>query len=103
MIKLTRKCLYYRDKARSYKIMIDGKCYGKIKDGETKNIDIGSGHHTMYLKIDWCRSNKIDFHISDNEILEFECANSMNNWRMLFYLLYFTFLKNKYLTLKKIT
>ena len=102
MIKLTRNCLYYRDRLRNYKIIIDGQNYGEIGNGETIDIDIESGQHTMYLKIDWCRSNKIDFHVLDNEILEFECANSMRGWRILFNIIYITFLRNKYLTLKKI-
>lgn len=91
----------YRDKLRSYKIMIDGNCCDEIKCGEIKNINLDPGNHTIYLKIDWCRSNKIEFTISENETVEFECGNSMNKWRILLAILYITFLKNKYLWIRK--
>ena len=91
----------YRDKLRSYKIMIDGNCYDEIKCGEIKNINLDPGNHTIYLKIDWCRSNKIEFTISENETVEFECGNSMNKWRILLAILYITFFKNKYLWIRK--
>lgn len=91
----------YRDKLRSYKIMIDGNCYDEIKCGEIKNINLDPGNHTIYLKIDWCRSNKIDFTISENETVEFECGNSMNECRFIVPIIYITFLKNKYLWIRK--
>lgn len=91
----------YRDKLRSYKIMIDGNCYEEIKCGEIKNINLDPGNHTIYLKIDWCRSNKIDFTILENETVEFECGNPISKWRILSPIIYITFLKNKYLWIRK--
>lgn len=100
MVIINRENVYI-DRLRSYKIIIDGKCYDKIKDGEIKNINIGPGNHTIYLTIDWCKSNKIDFNISENETIAFECGNSMNGWRIIISLLYVTFLKNKYLWIRR--
>lgn len=100
IVTISRKKLY-KDILRNYKIIIDGKCCDEIKDGEIKNINIGPGNHTIYLKIDWCKSNKIDFNVSENETIAFECGNSMNGWRILFSLFYVTFLKNKYLWIRR--
>lgn len=102
MIVINRKNLSHRDKSRNYEIIIDGEICDKIKNGETKNIDISPGHHTINLKIDWCRSNTIEFDILDNETIEFDCGNSMHTWRILFSLIYVTFLKNKYLWIKRV-
>lgn len=96
MLRISRDNLC-RDSLRNYKIIIDGNCCDEIKSGEIKYININSGNHTIYLKIDWCRSNKIDFIISENETIEFKCGNSMKGWRILFSIIYVTFLKNKYL------
>lgn len=90
----------FRDTIRSYKIILDDIYCEDIKSGETKDLEVTPGNHTIYLKIDWCRSNKIDFYVSNNEIIEFECGNSMSGWKILFALIYITFLKNKYLWIK---
>ncbi len=100
MLRISRKTTY-RDILRSYKIILDDIYCENIESGKVKNLDISSGNHTIYLKIDWCRSNKIDFYISANEIIEFECGNSMNGLRILINLIYITFLKNKYLWIKR--
>lgn len=89
------------DVKRSYKIIIDDTYYGKIKCGETKQINLEKGDHTIYLKIDWCRSPKLNFSTSDNETIFFDCGNYMNGWKQLLFPLYITFLKNKYLFLEE--
>lgn len=99
MLKVSREN-QFRDKVRSYKIILDNTYCEDIKAGEIKSLDVTPGKHTIHLKIDWCRSNKIDFNISDNETIEFECGNSMNGWRIWFGFIYITFLKNKYLWIK---
>jgi hypothetical protein len=101
MLKISREDVF-RDKLRSYKIIIDDTYCGNINSGETKILEVAPGKHTIYLKIDWCRSNKIDFYISENETIEFRCGNSMNGWRILFPLIYITFLKNKYLWINRV-
>ena len=99
MLKINRAA-EFRDKIRNYKIILDNTYCGDVKSGETKGLEVTPGNHTIYLKIDWCRSNKIDFYVLDNETIEFECGNSMNNWRIFISIIYITFLKNKYLWIK---
>jgi hypothetical protein len=99
MIRISR-VNEYMDSVRSYKIMLDNGYVGDIKNGEVKDIDIEPGIHEIFLKIDWCRSNIIEFNVSANETVEFECGNSMDGMRILLSLVYITFLKNKYLWIK---
>ena len=99
MIKINR-LKGYADKVRKYKVIVDDKQIGTIKESETKCFDLSEGEHTIYLKIDWCRSNKIKFSINKDEIIEFDCDNSIRGWRIFLNLLYITFLKNKYLWIK---
>ena len=56
MIKINRET-DYADMMRSYKIVLDNEFLGKINRGETRSFQIKEGRHTLYLKIDWCRSN----------------------------------------------
>lgn len=88
------------DKIRKYKVIVDDKEVGNIKDGETKCFEVDEGNHNIYLKIDWCRSNKLDFYVSKDYSIEFECGSSLNDWKLWFGIIYITFLKNKYLWIK---
>lgn len=99
MVRLSRQSRYI-DKSRSYKIFIDNSYYGDIVDGEVKEINIGAGQHIIYLAIDWCRSNKLTFNKSDNELIELQCGNSMSGLKILFAYIFISFLKNKYLFVK---
>lgn len=99
MINVSRQSTYY-DKYRDYEIIIDGIRYGNIGDGETKEIDIVDGSHSIYLKIDWCRSNELIFIESKNKLIEFQCGNSVQGLKKLLTLLYISILKNKYLFIK---
>ena len=100
MIKINRKAEYV-DRLRSYSVILDNNYLGYINGGEIKNFEVTQGKHTIYLKIDWCRSNKVDFYVLENEVIEFDCGNSMSGWRLLLGFIYVTFLKNKYLWIKK--
>lgn len=99
MIKVNRTT-EYADSMRSYKVILDNKCLGEINHGETKNFEIEQGNHIICVKIDWCKSNEIDFYVSENEFIEFNCGNSMKGWRLIFSLIYIIFLKNKYLWIR---
>jgi len=96
MIRLSRQSTY-EDKFRNYEIIVDGIHYGDIGDGETKEIDIQHGKHSISLKIDWCRSNELIFVESENRLIEFQCGNSMQGLKKLLILMYISILKNKYL------
>lgn len=100
MIRIHRESRF-RDRLRKYRIFLDDIYIGDISHGEMKEFDIEPCHHTVYLKIDWCRSNKQDFDISPDELIEFDCGNSMNGFKILLVYFYITFFKNHYLWIKK--
>ena len=56
---------------RSYKILVNGKELGKIKNGKTVTLDLEPGIHELRLEIDWCCSNSIEFEIAEGEEIEF--------------------------------
>ncbi|QRM87890.1 hypothetical protein FG167_01180 [Lacinutrix sp. WUR7] len=57
----------WNNKARTIGIYIDGEVAGTIDDGETKEFMVASGKHEIHAKIDWCRSPKIEWIVSENE------------------------------------
>lgn len=99
MIRLTRGTSY-SDKLRKYKIYIDDVYRGDIKINEVKEYEVDNGNHSIYAKIDWCRSNILNIDINNSK-LELEVGSSLIGWRILFSIIYITFLKNNYLWIRK--
>lgn len=69
----------YVNKFRSYKVFIDNKLAGRIKDGEQLTLELAPGQYSIYLKIDWCKSEKIMFNIEKKEITQFNCGSNKNS------------------------
>jgi hypothetical protein len=54
----------YNNRLRNYGIYIDGQKADTIANGETKELIITPGRHTLYFKIDWCGSPEISFDVA---------------------------------------
>ena len=57
----------WNNKTREIGIYIDGEKVGTINDGETQDYAVENGKHEVYAKIDWCRSQKIELNVAENE------------------------------------
>lgn len=91
----------YADRLRAYKVVLNGEVIGKITNGQTVEFDIPKGIHKLQLKIDWCRSNIVEFEMK-NKTIEFECGSNLRGAKIFLALFYILFLSNKYIWLKKI-
>ncbi|KQT33137.1 hypothetical protein ASG22_18125 [Chryseobacterium sp. Leaf405] len=83
---------------RSIEIYLGKTKIGELKHGESKEFEVQPGEHQLTAKIDWCRSNIIDFKIENDETLRY----NLNGTSPLLGLYYITFGKNRYLKLKAI-
>jgi len=90
----------YADYLRAYEVVLDGNVIGKIKNGQELELNVPSGQHELYLKIDWCRSNGVAFENNGSNVV-FECGSSLRGLRILLAILYITFFYDKYIWLKK--
>jgi len=99
MIRITR-VRPYGEMLRSYEIFIDDIYRGEIKIGETKEFAIKNGIHTVRAKIDWGSSNELCVNVDDS-IVELEVGSFVTGWRLLFALVYATFLSHKCLWLRE--
>jgi hypothetical protein len=80
MIKLQRT-KDYANSLRDYIIYIDGVKAGVIANGQTKELPLEPGRHTLYCKIDWCSSPEIGFDVTGNETKNFQVGSFRNsNW-----------------------
>lgn len=55
-----------QDILRSYKVFIDGKEVGKIKQSEEQQYKLSYGKHVIQFKIDWKGSKLLEFELNDN-------------------------------------
>ncbi len=90
----------YADRIRDYKVICNSEVIGKIRNGETKVFEIAEGQHELYLKIDWCRSNKIKVNVGIEEQVHMYGGSSLRGKKLLFYGFFAIFLPHKYLWLR---
>ena len=68
------------DLLRAYKIIVDDRQVGTIRTGGEVAFDVAPGRHSIWLRIDWAESNKLEV-VSDGLPLELECGSNFAGWR----------------------
>ncbi|MDR0841931.1 MAG: hypothetical protein LBP68_00750 [Acidobacteriota bacterium] len=101
MLKVTRGSTY-EDRLRNYQIFVDNRFYGEIGRNQTLDIVVEKGIHTVFAKIDWCRSNEIEVQVKDTAV-NLEVGSSLIGWKIFLWLLYITFFRKNYLWIKEIS
>ena len=81
---------------RLQELILDNELVGKISHGETLSIDVNPGKHVLKAKIDWCRSNEIEFNVTEGENIKLSFRGS-NPFLSIYYI---TFGMNSYLKLE---
>lgn len=92
----------YADKLRSYKVILDGEVVGELADGQSKSFNVEPGTHTLYMKIDWARSNKLTFRSAGTQTLNFRCGSNLKGAKVFLAIVYATILPHKYINLERI-
>ncbi len=87
------------DRLRLYRVVVDGQERDRIADAETKVLSLPSGLHQVELRIDWCRSPKLDVRIEANQSLRLECGSALQGWKLWFGLVYIFLFPRHYLFL----
>lgn len=90
----------YADRLRKYKVIVNGKVVGTIGNGESKEFGVCDGNNEVFLKIDWCRSNKIIKQINSGDIIHYKGSSSLRGIHLQFALFYALFMPHKYLRLE---
>jgi len=91
----------YADRLRAYKVVLDEKEIGEIRDGENKTFSIAPGQHELRCTIDWAGSNTIRFALAENEVAVFSVTSSLRGLRIFLSLWYALIARNSYLCLKE--
>jgi hypothetical protein len=67
----------WANRARPFKIMIDGQQVGIIKNGISEEFKVAPGKHTVYCKVDWCSSKPVDINLAAEETEYLEVKSGM--------------------------
>jgi hypothetical protein len=90
----------YADLFRAYRIILDGKSVARIQNGQELKLQVPPGKHQIYLKLDWCRSNVLEFELGERDIT-FDCGSSLRDWRILLSLLYAAIFYREYMWIRQ--
>jgi hypothetical protein len=72
------------DRARPYKVIIDGQRAGTVGHGQQQSFEVVPGAHEVFLKLDWCRSPKLTVDVASGERAKVNCAAGGNFWMTFF-------------------
>lgn len=64
----------YQDRARLYRVILDGREITRIATGEEKRISVQPGRHALQLKIDWCGCKPLALSVQAGEVQAFSCG-----------------------------
>jgi hypothetical protein len=53
-------------------VYVDGSERGKLKHGESIDVQVEPGSHTVKMKVDWCRSREIAFNAAEGQTYTFQ-------------------------------
>jgi hypothetical protein len=64
----------WRDRARSYDILIDDQHVAKIKRGQRVKLPVASGAQHVFMRVNWGTSESIQLEVSPGESIELFCT-----------------------------
>ena len=76
----------WMNRARAYKIFIDGEQQDPLKHGATGEYVVDAGLHIVECKVDWCRSNKLNLHVNETGVSMLKVESGMKYyWPVYFF------------------
>ncbi len=73
-VEITRIAEGWRDRARAYKVYVNGQRRDEIGRGETRVLEVEPGEAEIYLKIDWCRSRRVKVAVAPGAKVRLSCG-----------------------------
>ncbi len=59
---------------RTLKVYIDESHVGGVKWDKSTDFSISPGKHKLVVKMDWCKSEPLEFEVGENELLEYQVS-----------------------------
>jgi hypothetical protein len=87
-LKLTREGFSIELRRGKFEIMVDGRSTGSVEHGDTVEMPVEPGHHTLRIRSGRYSSRELSFDAADGEVASFRCygANLWPLWLVSFVL-----------------
>jgi hypothetical protein len=92
----------WMNRARGYRVFIDGIEKGKIKNGISEEFVLEPGQHFIQCKIDWCSSHVFSLDLKPDEISYIRVKSGMKYYWPLLILLFVGLMLNLYFSVSLI-
>ena len=92
----------YADRIRAYRIFVDGTEVARLNAGQSVDVSVSAGSHSVVAKVDWCSSRTLSLNIRDAETVHLECESNLKGLRIFLAFIYALFLRDQYLTLERV-
>lgn len=74
---IIRRSSEWMNRARSFKVLIDGNETGRIGNGATETYKAEPGKHKVMCKIDWCSSREFETELKEGETVQLYVRSGM--------------------------
>ena len=64
----------WRDRARSYELVVDGAKVTTIKRGQRIELPISPGRHRVFMRINWGTSDPVELEVPPGESVQLFCT-----------------------------
>ena len=87
-LRLTRESFTFELRRGEFVISVDGRDAGKIAYGETAEIPVEAGQHTLRIRAGRYSSHDHSFDAADGDVVSFRCHGAMvwPTWLLSFFL-----------------
>src|ERR1700680_3421316 len=72
-IRIDRKRERWRDQGRSYKVIVDGRMVGRVRNGQQQDFVVTPGQHRIRIKVDWSGSRDVSLVLENGESRTLVC------------------------------
>ena len=72
-VQVRRDRSRWKDRLRSYKVVLDGAVVGKLRNGSEAVFAVDPGRHSLAIRIDWTGSDPEEFTVEEGQTVQFAC------------------------------
>jgi hypothetical protein len=85
-LKMSREGFAIELRRGKFEITVDDRGVGSIEHGETAEVPVDSGHHTLRMRAGRYSSRALGFDVADGDVISFRCygANLWPLWLLSF-------------------
>jgi hypothetical protein len=98
-IEIRRALNRWTDRARVYEVVVDDLVAGRVAYGKSSSFEVAAGSHEIFMKIDWCRSEKVILDLVPGQKAFLDCS-ARNPFTGLYWI---TFGRRRHIKLTRVT